>query len=115
MRRLERMRGRSDDMIILRGVNVFPSQIEEQVLAHPGLAPHFQIELRRDGRLDSMRVLVEAVAAMEAGELARLGTGLHKRIRQVWGINVEVLVGLPGSVPRSEGKAVRILDHRPKI
>lgn len=115
MRRLERMRGRSDDMMILRGVNVFPSQIEEQVLAHPGLAPHFQIELRRDGRLDSMRVLVEAVMATDAAELARLGTGLHKRIRQTWGINVEVTAGLPGSVPRSEGKAVRIVDHRPKV
>ena len=114
MRRLERIRGRSDDMMILRGVNVFPSQIEEQVLAHPGLAPHFQIELRRDSRLDTMRVLVEATAAADAAELARLGEGLHKRIRQMWGINVEIAAGLPGTVPRSDGKAVRIVDHRPK-
>ncbi|MDP1576767.1 MAG: phenylacetate--CoA ligase, partial [Cypionkella sp.] len=82
---------------------------------YPGLAPHFQIELRRDGRLDSMRVLVEAVAAADATELARLGAGLHKRIRQMWGINVEVFAGQPGSAPRSEGKAVRIVDLRPKI
>ncbi len=115
MRRLERLRGRSDDMLILRGVNVFPSQIEEQVVAHPGLAPHFQIELRRDARLDSMRVLVEAVVAADAAELAQLGVGLQKRIRQMWGINVEISAGLPGSVPRSEGKAVRIVDHRPKV
>lgn len=114
MRRLERIRGRSDDMMILRGVNVFPSQIEEQVLAYPGLAGHFQIELRRDGRLDSMRVLVESVTAVDAAELARLGAGLHKRIRQTWGINIEIAAGQPGSVPRSEGKAVRIVDHRAK-
>ena len=102
-------------MMILRGVNVFPSQIEEQVVAHPGLAPHFQIELRRDGRLDSMRVQVESVAVADAAELARLGNGLQKRIRQMWGINVEIAAGQPGSVPRSEGKAVRIVDHRPKV
>ncbi|MDB5658787.1 MAG: phenylacetate--CoA ligase [Cypionkella sp.] len=114
MRRLERIRGRSDDMIILRGVNMFPSQIEEQVLAHPGLAPHFQIELRRDGRMDSMRVVVEAAVGVEMAAHEGLALGLHKRIRQILGVNVEVSAGVPGSVPRSDGKAVRIVDLRPK-
>ena len=79
MRRMEKITGRSDDMIILRGVNVFPTQIEEQLLATPGLAPHFQIELRREGRLDAMRVHVEGLpghgaeagAAGSAGRRAR--------------------------------------------
>ena len=112
MRRIEKLRGRSDDMIILRGVNVFPSQIEEQLLAQPGFAPHFQIELRREGRLDSMIVAVEA-AGDEAAR-AQMGGRLQKRVKQMLGITVQANVGVPGSVPRSEGKAVRIVDNRPK-
>jgi phenylacetate-CoA ligase len=112
MRRIEKLRGRSDDMIILRGVNVFPSQIEEQLLAQPGFAPHFQIELRREGRMDSMVVAVEA--AGDEGERARMGAKLQKRVKQMLGITVQANVGVPGSVPRSEGKAVRIVDNRPK-
>ncbi len=70
MRRMEKVTGRSDDLMIVRGVNVFPTQIEEQVLRCDGLGPHFVIELRRDARLDHMRVLVEARAG-RAGEDAR--------------------------------------------
>lgn len=114
MRRIEKLMGRTDDMIILRGVNVFPSQIEEQVLAQPGLAPHFQIELTRDGRLDGMRVWVEtAHIASEDGRAAH-GRTLQKRIKQLLGISVIAHVGQPGEVPRSQGKAVRIIDNRPK-
>lgn len=112
MRRIERLRGRSDDMIILRGVNVFPSQIEEQVLAQPGLAPHFQIELRREGRMDSMTIAVEAASAAE--DRLQLAARLQKRIKQILGITVQVNAGAPGSVPRFDGKAVRIVDNRPK-
>jgi phenylacetate-CoA ligase len=99
-------------MIILRGVNVFPSQIEEQVLAQPGLAPHFQIELRREGRMDSMAISVEAASSAE--DRLQLAARLQKRIKQILGLTVQVNAGAPGSVPRFDGKAVRIVDNRPK-
>jgi phenylacetate-CoA ligase len=113
MRRMERITGRSDDMMIVRGVNVFPTQIEEQLLRCPGLAPHYQIELRREQRLDVMRLLVEAHpnhadAASRAAQAALLGT----HIRNTIGIGVEVVVGDPGGVERSAGKARRVIDLR---
>ena len=112
MRRLEKLRGRSDDMIILRGVNVFPSQIEEQLLAQPGLAPHFQIGLRREGRLDVMVVMVETAVEADEATRARHASAFQKRVKQMLGVSILAQVGAPGSVPRSEGKAVRTLDHR---
>ncbi|MBV7378824.1 phenylacetate--CoA ligase PaaK [Maritimibacter dapengensis] len=113
MRRMEKITGRSDDMIILRGVNVFPTQIEEQVLATGGLAAHFQIELYKSGRMDGMRVLVEAMpdAADEASKNASARM-LTKRIKDVVGISTEIIVGEPGDVARSEGKAQRVVDKR---
>jgi phenylacetate-CoA ligase len=114
MRRIEKLKGRTDDMIILRGVNVFPSQIEEQLLAQPGLAPHFQIELTREGRLDMMTLWVESASAEPAEQRQKLGNALQKRIKQLLGISVQARVGAPGEVPRSQGKAVRIIDSRPK-
>src|SRR5690606_37050293 len=115
MRRMEKITGRCDDMMILRGVNVFPTQIEEQVLKVAGLAPHFQIELVREGRLDAMVVHVEAAAADAAGEARRAaGADLTTRIREAVGISVRVDVTEPEKVARSQGKAVRILDNRPK-
>ena len=113
MRRMEKITGRSDDMMILRGVNVFPTQIEEQVMATGGLAPHFQIELYTSGRMDAMRVLVEAEprAADEASKSAAARM-LTKHIKDVVGVSVEVLVGDPGSVARSQGKAQRVVDKR---
>ncbi len=113
MRRIEKLRGRSDDMIILRGVNVFPSQIEEQLLAHPGLSPHFQIELTREGRLDSMTVWVETAEAASDEIRAAQARGLQKRVKQMLGVSITARVGQPGDVPRSQGKAVRIVDNRP--
>ncbi|MEL7165269.1 MAG: phenylacetate--CoA ligase PaaK [Pseudomonadota bacterium] len=103
MRRMEKVTGRSDDMIILRGVNVFPSQIEECLLATPGLAPHFQLRLTRSGRMDAMEVLCEGTSD---------GAALATRIKDTIGITVTVTVGATGSVPRSQGKAVRIVDER---
>ena len=103
MRRMEKVTGRSDDMIILRGVNVFPSQIEECLLATPGLAPHFQLRLTRSGRMDAMEVLCEGSTD---------GTALATRIKDTIGLTVTVTVGATGSVPRSQGKAVRIVDER---
>jgi phenylacetate-CoA ligase len=115
MRRMEKVTGRADDMMIVRGVNVFPTQIEEQLLRCDGLSPHFQIELRRDQRLDVMRLLVEARPdhADEASRAAQAAL-LAAHIRNNIGIGVDVLVGDPGKVERSGGKARRIVDLRPK-
>jgi len=113
MRRMEKITGRSDDMIILRGVNVFPTQIEEQLMSVATLAPHFQIELFKAGRMDAMRVHVEATgdAATEA-QRNKSATMLAKKIKDVVGISTEIAVGVPGAVARSQGKAVRVIDNR---
>ena len=115
MRRMEKITGRSDDMMILRGVNVFPTQIEEQILKVAGLAPHFQIELFREGRMDGMIVHVEAVAAHAVEEARKTAAAdLTVRIKEVVGVSVRVNVTEPEKVARSQGKAVRIVDNRPK-
>jgi phenylacetate-CoA ligase len=115
MRRMEKITGRSDDMMILRGVNVFPTQIEEQILTIDGLAPHFQIELTREGRMDEMTVHVEVAAAdMAEANRTAVSNALRERIKAVVGVTVRVDVLPPESVARSQGKAVRIVDKRPK-
>jgi phenylacetate-CoA ligase len=110
MRRMEKITGRSDDMIILRGVNVFPTQIEEQVLATDGLGPYFQIELVKSGVMDAMRVMVEA----DLGAVSRSAAAaeVSKRITDRVGVSTDVVVGDPGTVARSMGKAVRVVDNR---
>ncbi len=115
MRRMEKITGRSDDMIILRGVNVFPTQIEEQILKVPGLTPHFQIELTKDGRMDRMTVHVEAApgAASAEAKAASAREVVH-HVKSVVGVSVSVDVTDPGGVARSQGKAVRVVDNRPK-
>lgn len=115
MRRMEKITGRSDDMIILRGVNVFPSQVEEQLMATGGLAPHYQIELYKSGRMDAMRVYVEANPDA-TDELSKTAAArmLTKRIKDMVGVSTEIIVGDPGSVERSQGKAKRVVDNRNK-
>ncbi|MBY6068715.1 phenylacetate--CoA ligase [Leisingera aquaemixtae] len=115
MRRMEKITGRSDDMIILRGVNVFPSQVEEQLLATGGLAPYYQIELYKSGRMDAMRVFVEANPDA-TDELSKTAAArmLTKRIKDMVGVSTEIIVGDPGSVERSQGKAKRVVDNRSK-
>lgn len=110
MRRIAKITGRSDDMIILRGVNVFPTQVEEQVMAVEGLGPYFQIELYKSGRMDAMRVLVEVMDGNVDKDA--IGGALTKRIKDMVGISTKVVVGEPGSVARSQGKAVRVVDNR---
>lgn len=113
MRRIEKITGRSDDMIILRGVNVFPTQIEEQVMATPGLAPYYQIELLKEGRMDAMQIHVEALPDTASAEArADMATTLNKRIKDIVGVSTTVNVGAPGSVERSQGKARRVIDNR---
>ncbi|MDA0222542.1 MAG: phenylacetate--CoA ligase [Proteobacteria bacterium] len=115
MRRMEKITGRSDDMIILRGVNVFPTQIEEQLMTVTTLSPHFQIELTKKGRMDHMVVHVESTLGA-ASETAREASAkqLSARIKSTVGVTAEVRVYEPGKVARSEGKAVRLVDNRPK-
>jgi phenylacetate-CoA ligase len=115
MRRMEKITGRSDDMMILRGVNVFPTQIEEQILKCAGLAPHFQIELSREARLDEMTVNVESTE-QAAGEEARAASAMElgHHIKSVVGVTARINVCEPGRVARSEGKAKRVVDNRNK-
>lgn len=113
MRRMEKVTGRSDDMIILRGVNVFPTQIEEQVIATQNLSTHFQIELVQKGRMDGMRVHVEVLPDANSQSQRTAATQeLTQRIKDVVGVSCEVEVAEPGSVQRSEGKAKRVVDNR---
>ena len=114
MRRIEKITGRTDDMMILRGVNVFPTQIEELILHTPALSPHFQCVLSRHGNLDDLTVLVEhrdgvatPTAAEAAGQLKRL-------VKNKIGITVAVDVVAPDTIERSVGKMRRIVDNRPK-
>ena len=103
MRRMERITGRSDDMLIIRGVNLFPSQIEELILKQPGLSPHYALEISKEGPLDHLTVLVEGNDAGAAG--------LQHSIKAYIGITVDVRIG---SIERSIGKAKRVIDKRPK-
>ncbi len=115
MRRMEKITGRSDDMIILRGVNVFPTQIEEQLMKVDALAPHFQIELVRDDRMDAMIIHVEACKSGTDQESRNVAAGeLAQRIKDVIGITARIVVEEEGQVARSEGKAQRVIDNRPK-
>ena len=113
MRRMEKVTGRSDDMMIVRGVNVFPAQLEELVLAVAGLGPHYQIVLERDGRLDNMTLLVEALPTHTEKAARRTASDdLARRIKERVGVTATVQVTDPGSVERSAGKAVRVIDRR---
>lgn len=115
MRRMEKVTGRSDDMMILRGVNVFPTQIEEQLLRCEGLSPHYYIELSREGRMDEMTLHVEALPdhADDASRAAQAAELSH-HVKSVIGVSARVAVADPGNLERSQGKARRIVDKRPK-
>ncbi len=112
MRRMDKITGRSDDMLIIRGVNVFPSQIEEQILDCPALAPHFQIELTRPTRMDQVKIMVEC--RQDADDEMRQADRrkLAERIKTLIGITVDVDLRPDGSLPRSQGKASRVIDLR---
>jgi phenylacetate-CoA ligase len=109
--RMSRVVGRSDDMLIIRGVNVFPSEIERALLAIPELAPHYQIVVERPGHLDELTVEAELREGEPGGE--RLDAFVEERLGRALGLAAHVQLGPPGSVPRSEGKALRVVDRRP--
>src|SRR6187200_2154424 len=113
MRRMEKVAGRSDDMMIVRGVNVFPSQIEEIILKDERLSPHFVIELRRLERLDEITIIVEAKPDSES-VFADCDRDLAHHIKQSIGVTSTVRTVKPGTVERSLGKARRVIDLRPK-
>ena len=114
MRRMAKIVGRSDDMLIIRGVNVFPSQIEELVLKVQGLAPHYQLEVTRAGHLDSLAVHVECAPGGEASATAyeRLAFDLTREVKAYVGVTVSVTVHPTGTIERSAGKAKRVIDKR---
>src|SRR3984957_7809562 len=112
MRRMAKITGRSDDMLIIRGVNVFPSQIEEMILRCPGLAPHYEIEITRTNRLDELLIVVEC--RPEVGDNARQAEALllAGKLKDNIGISADIRIAASGSLARSAGKANRVKDRR---
>jgi phenylacetate-CoA ligase len=117
MRRMSRITGRSDDMLIIRGVNVFPTQVEELITRQPRLSPHYVLEVRREERLDELTVVVEIrqdLARAPAAERDAEAKQLAHHIKSYIGVSSDVKVVEPGKVERSQGKAKRVIDLRPK-
>jgi phenylacetate-CoA ligase len=118
MRRIERIKGRSDDMLIIRGVNLFPSQIEAVLGREPQLAPHYVLEVRRPQNLDELEVLVEMrpefSGKLSADEISALAQKAQHLVKAYVGITASVRVLEPGTIERSQGKAKRVIDRRPK-
>ena len=112
MRRMEKITGRSDDMLIIRGVNVFPTQVEEQILKVDSLAPHYQIEITRTENLDEMTINVELSPGADTTAKQPAAAELQKHIKDLIGVSARVNVHEEGGVARSEGKAKRVIDKR---
>jgi len=112
MRRMDKITGRSDDMLIIRGVNVFPTQIEEQILAVENLSPHYLIEVTKDGNLDKVAVSVEPSKPLTNNEGEFATKELQSKIKTMIGISCKILLKPTGDLPRSEGKAKRVIDKR---
>ena len=113
-RRMDKVTGRTDDMIILRGVNVFPTQIEEIVLVTEGVSPHFQLLLTRQERMDQLTVLVEAALDAPAGRREPAAAEIAARVKDGVGVSVAVQVVDPDTLERSVGKMRRVIDQRPR-
>jgi phenylacetate-CoA ligase len=116
-RRMDKITGRSDDMLIIRGVNVFPSQIEELILKQTGLSPHYVLEVSREGHLDELTVMAELKPELSAASKAarqEMAHALQHHIKSYIGVSTEVKVVDVGSIERSVGKAKRVIDKRPK-
>ena len=116
MRRMEKITGRSDDMMIVRGVNVFPSQIEEYILRRPELAPHYQCILTREGPLDHLTVRVETRPGLDPSQpqAQQAATQLQHDVKVFVGTSIQVELLAEGGVERSMGKAKRVVDLRPR-
>jgi phenylacetate-CoA ligase len=114
MRRIDKITGRSDDMLIIRGVNVFPTQIEEQILKVSALAPHYEIIVTKNGNLDMVEVKVELTSAASGANHDQVAKELSHHIKSYIGISTRITIGEPGTIARSEGKAQRVTDLRKK-
>ncbi|GAC06195.1 phenylacetate--CoA ligase PaaK [Paraglaciecola chathamensis] len=114
MRRMGKITGRSDDMLIIRGVNVFPTQIEEQICNVSGLSPHYQIELSKKGNMDSVNIRVEKQPEVSTQMCDQLMKKLASNVKTFIGISSSIELIEPGVLPRSEGKASRVIDNRKK-
>ncbi len=114
MRRIEKITGRTDDMIIVRGVNLFPTQVEELILAIPALSPHFQLRLTRAGRMDAMTVHAERRPGATQADADAAAARLADRIKNTIGVTAAIVVEPPGTIERSTGKMRRIIDERPR-
>ncbi len=115
--RLQKITGRNDDMLIIRGVNVYPSQVESALLGLPELAPHYLLVLERRGSLDELTIEVEATPSVPDTEtaLGALAERVRHHVKSLVGVSAAVAVKKPGELPRSQGKAVRVRDLRPKL
>jgi phenylacetate-CoA ligase len=114
MRRMGKILGRSDDMLIIRGVNVFPSQIEELVLQQGQLSGHYQLVVSREGHVDEMVVRCEILPGSPASDRTGIARALEERVKTMIGVRTRVEVLDPGGIERSQGKARRAIDHRPR-
>ncbi len=115
MRRMEKITGRSDDMIIIRGVNLFPTQVEELILREEALAPHYQLEISRPKALDELTVLVERAPGAGGADGDAAGQKLAHHIKSLIGVSAAVRVVQSGGIERSLGKAKRVIDKRAKV
>lgn len=117
MRRMGKITGRSDDMLIIRGVNVFPSQVEEQIMQFEHLSPHYQLQINRSGHLDTLAVRVElkeSARSLDQQQRCDICHQLRQHIKSIIGVSTDVSIANCGDIPRSEGKAQRVLDLRPR-
>jgi len=114
MRRMDRIKGRSDDMLIIRGVNVFPSQIEAALAQEEAFAPHYVLEVTRPGRLDELEIIVETRTALAPDAATQLANHAMHHIKSQVGVTANVRAVVPGSIERSQGKAKRVIDKRPR-
>jgi phenylacetate-CoA ligase len=112
--RILRVAARNDDMLIVRGVNVYPSQIEAVLVGRPGLSPHYRLVLEREGALDTLRVEIEALPDCPPADWPAMARDAAHHVKSLIGVTAGIAVVAPGSVPRSEGKAARVRDLRPK-
>jgi phenylacetate-CoA ligase len=112
--RLMRITGRNDDMLIIRGVNLYPSQVEAVLLERPDIEPHYQLVVQREGAMDTLTVEVEAKAGQAVAAYDDMSAGVRDHIKGRLGVTCRVVVLPPGEVPRSQGKAVRVRDLRDK-
>lgn len=110
--RIQKLQGRTDDMIIIRGVNVYPSQVEEVLVRMPEIAPHYQLVIQREGSLDTLRIEAEALPQIDMTSYEGIAERARHKIKSRIGVACQIEIKQPGQVPRSEGKAVRVRDLR---